>query len=65
MREFKNLKENQPQGTLIIDDVKLIKKSSFLDYISGGTQLNLVLAIDFTASNQNPHHPSSLHYRDP
>jgi hypothetical protein len=36
-----------------------------MDYIQGGIQLNLVVAIDFTASNQNPHHPSSLHYQDP
>jgi len=36
-----------------------------MDYIMGGIQLNLVVAIDFTASNQNPHHPTSLHYQDP
>ena len=50
-KEFRNLKINKPQGTLIFDDFKLLKKPSFLDYISGGTQLNLVVAIDFTASN--------------
>ncbi|KAM3142691.1 hypothetical protein pb186bvf_005075 [Paramecium bursaria] len=34
----------------------------FTDYIRGGTQLNLVLAVDFTGSNGTPTSPSSLHY---
>jgi hypothetical protein len=28
-------------------------------------QLNFTVAIDFTASNGEPHNPSSLHYFDP
>ncbi|KAM3142693.1 hypothetical protein pb186bvf_005077 [Paramecium bursaria] len=35
---------------------------SFTDFIRGGTQLNLVLAVDFTGSNGDPRQPSSLHY---
>ncbi|CAG8642838.1 2952_t:CDS:2, partial [Dentiscutata erythropus] len=35
---------------------------SFLDYISGGTQINLVVAIDFTGSNGDPRSKTSLHY---
>ncbi|KAM3833391.1 copine-8 isoform 1-T1 [Vipera latastei] len=38
---------------------------SFLDYIKGGTQINFTVAIDFTASNGNPAHPTSLHYMNP
>lgn len=37
----------------------------FLEYIAGGCQLRLAIAIDFTASNGNPVDPKSLHYRDP
>jgi len=33
-----------------------------LDYIAGGTQINLVVAIDFTESNGDPKMPDSLHY---
>jgi hypothetical protein len=36
-----------------------------MEYIAGGTQLNLIVAIDFTSSNLNPSDPNSLHYRDP
>ena len=28
--------------------------STFLDYIKGGVQLNLIIAVDFTASNKSP-----------
>lgn len=36
---------------------------SFLDYIRGGCQVNLSVAVDFTLSNGDPQLPSSLHYR--
>lgn len=39
--------------------------SRFLEYIAGGCQLRLAIAIDFTASNGNPQDPKSLHYRNP
>ncbi|KAG9306681.1 hypothetical protein G9A89_004228 [Geosiphon pyriformis] len=35
---------------------------SFLDYIASGTEVNLVVAIDFTESNGDPRDPNSLHY---
>ncbi|CAI2170259.1 16459_t:CDS:10 [Funneliformis geosporum] len=35
---------------------------TFLDYIAGGTEINLVAAIDFTGSNGDPRTPKSLHY---
>ncbi|CAB4383829.1 unnamed protein product [Rhizophagus irregularis] len=35
---------------------------TFLDYIAGGTEINLVVAIDFTGSNGDPRSPKSLHY---
>ena len=33
-----------------------------LDYIAGGTDIQLMTAIDFTASNGDPSFPSSLQY---
>ncbi|TPX62249.1 hypothetical protein PhCBS80983_g00457 [Powellomyces hirtus] len=38
---------------------------SFLDYLAGGTNLALAVAIDFTGSNGDPRTPSSLHFLDP
>ncbi|KAM0879028.1 hypothetical protein ACQ4PT_034487 [Festuca glaucescens] len=40
-------------------------RHTFLDYISAGCQMNLMVAIDYTASNGNPRLPDSLHYIDP
>lgn len=34
-----------------------------LEYIAGGLFIDSVFAIDFTASNGDPRHPRSLHYR--
>ena len=49
-------------GTISVD---AIKKYSFLDYLRGGMQINLNLAIDFTGSNGVPNIPNSLHYLGP
>ena len=38
------------------------KNYTFLDYIRGGMQINLTVAIDFTGSNGDPSKPNSLHY---
>ena len=35
---------------------------SFLDYLGGGLEVSLLVAVDFTASNGNPNDPSSLHF---
>ena len=42
--------------------LELIKNYTFLDYIRGGMQINLTIAIDFTGSNGDPSRPFSLHY---
>lgn len=36
----------------------------FVDYLAGGLNLNVVVAIDFTGSNGNPRQPGTLHYID-
>ena len=40
-----------------------MRQYSFVEYIQGGTQINLMVAIDFTASNGNPKDTKSLHYK--
>jgi len=38
---------------------------SFADYISGGCEMQLCVAIDFTGSNGDPRKPGTLHYLNP
>jgi hypothetical protein len=42
-----------------------VKKPSFVDYLRGGLQLNMAVAIDFTGSNGIPKAPTSLHFMNP
>jgi len=37
---------------------------NFIDYISGGLELSLSVAVDFTGSNGDPRKPGTLHYID-
>ena len=45
--------------------VDAIKNYSFIDYLRGGMQINLWVAIDFTGSNGIPTLQNSLHYLGP
>ena len=49
-------------GKFRLETMQLQQKFSFYDFLRGGLQLNLVTAIDFTASNKDPRDPHSLHY---
>ncbi|KAG5549329.1 hypothetical protein RHGRI_014621 [Rhododendron griersonianum] len=53
------------KGQLFVDRFIETKLYSFLDYMSSGFELNFMVAVDFTASNGNPHSRDSLHYIDP
>lgn len=48
--------------TFVQLEVKL--RHSFLEYVFGGCEIGLTVAIDFTLSNGEPNKPSSLHYLD-
>ena len=37
-------------------------KPKFVDYLAGGTEINLVVAIDYTGSNGDPRKPGTLHH---
>ncbi|CAB9509273.1 Copine-6 [Seminavis robusta] len=39
-------------------------RATFVDYVSGGCELNVVVAIDFTGSNGDPRKPGALHHID-
>ena len=37
-------------------------RANFVDYVSGGCELNVVVAVDLTGSNGDPRQPGTLHY---
>ena len=45
--------------------MKVERRHSFLEYVFGGCDIDLSIAIDFTLSNRPPQDPTSLHYFDP
>lgn len=61
----KGKKSYDNSGTVVVNACDVKKEYSFLDYLSGGCQINLMVAIDFTASNGDPRFTNSLHYRNP
>jgi hypothetical protein len=61
----KKKKSYSSSGSIQIKDMQIIRENSFIDFISGGCQINLIVAVDFTASNVNPMSPNSLHFLNP
>lgn len=49
-------------GLFVPQSAVVIRRPTFLEYLAGGCQLNLVVGVDFTGSNGDPRLPSSLHY---
>lgn len=52
-------------GVLVLSKHDVVQVPTFLDYIRGGCEINMVCAIDFTASNGDPRVPASLHALSP
>ena len=60
----------QKKTALMSDNPKRADRSrkprpEFVDYLSGGCQISLAVAIDFTASNGDPRQPGTPHYFHP
>jgi hypothetical protein len=51
-----------PFGSLKFCKAILRREYTFIEYISGGMQLDFAVCIDFTASNGPIHSPQSLHF---
>mmetsp|Transcript_21058 Transcript_21058/g.35667 ORF Transcript_21058/g.35667 Transcript_21058/m.35667 type:complete len:496 (+) Transcript_21058:87-1574(+) len=49
-------------GHLIADRVSIEHRPTFTDFITGGCEISLITAIDFTGSNGDPDMPESLHH---
>ena len=56
--------EGQPkQGcSMSFEQFDIKPRNTFLEYIFGGCEIGLTIAIDFTLSNGHPSKPNSLHY---
>ncbi|XP_068612749.1 copine-4-like [Brachionichthys hirsutus] len=64
--KYRDKKKNyKNSGIVILNQCKIIKMHSFLDYIMGGCQIQFTVAVDFTASNGDPRNSCSLHYIHP
>uniref|UniRef100_A0A8C9V3J8 Copine II n=1 Tax=Scleropages formosus TaxID=113540 RepID=A0A8C9V3J8_SCLFO len=61
-KKQKKKKSYRNPGVIIIRSCMVGRDYSFLNYILGGCQLMFTVGIDFTASNGNPHDPSSLYH---
>ncbi|EEY59705.1 copine, putative [Phytophthora infestans T30-4] len=52
-------------GLLVASEVEIFRDHTFIDYLRGGLEMNLIIGIDYTASNGPPNDPRSLHFIDP
>ena len=52
------------RAKMSFDKFAVQKRNSFLEYIFGGCELNLAIAIDFTLSNGDPNNSDSLHCKN-
>jgi len=50
-------------GTVVVSSAQVLAEPSFMDYMAGGLEISLLVGIDLTASNGEPHDPRSLHFR--
>lgn len=52
-------------GQIYLAACQIVHKPTFVEYLKGGLQINLTVAVDFTGSNGDPRSPDSLHYMNP
>ncbi|CAD8066081.1 unnamed protein product [Paramecium sonneborni] len=60
-KEQRQFQLSNSGGFIQFSQFETIFKYTFMDYIQGGTQLNLNIAIDFTQSNRDQDQQNSLH----
>lgn len=63
--KVKTKKTYTNSGHVIASLAHIEHRPTFTDFITGGCEISLIAAIDFTGSNGDPDLPSSLHYISP
>jgi len=63
LKEKQTLQTNKAQIEVLQFEMR--RTVNFLEYVFGGCEINLSIAIDFTMSNGDPRDPQSLHNRNP
>ena len=48
---------------MLLTSLEIKTRATFLEYVFGGCEIGLTVAIDYTGSNGNPDSSSSLHYK--
>jgi len=48
--------------TLVVDNLNVYERPSFVDYLRSGWSVSMVAAVDYTASNGEPSKSTSLHF---
>jgi len=61
--EVIGMKSEEESVEEVVEDENM--PASFMDYINGGCEISLSVAIDFTGSNGDPREPGTLHYMNP
>lgn len=59
------IKLEKNAGTIQLTKTDIRDRITFLDYVMGGTEIGVHVAIDYTMSNGDIRNPSSLHYLNP
>ncbi|KUF97246.1 hypothetical protein AM588_10011329 [Phytophthora nicotianae] len=49
-------------GLLVVTEVEIFRDHTFIDYLRGGLEMNLIIGIDYTASNGPPTDPRSVQF---
>ncbi|XP_063902647.1 copine-3-like [Zophobas morio] len=62
---LKNSIKKKNSGIFLVHLFEVKRESTFLEFIRGGLDINLIVGIDFTSSNGDPQNPSSLHFLGP
>ncbi|XP_062500806.1 copine-3-like isoform X2 [Corticium candelabrum] len=64
-KKAKKKKKYRNSGVIHLSRIQVEKLYSFVEFLSGGCQINFTVGIDFTGSNGDPQQPTSLHYMNP
>ena len=60
--EQQSIPHTDKQVQLVMEKIVIQTRVTFLDYIFGGCEISLQVAVDFTASNGEISNPNSLHF---